>query len=377
MNQYFHEIKKKFGFGCMRLPEQNGKIDREKFSEMIDLFIAEGFNYFDTAHAYHSGDSEQALRECLVNRYPRESFILTDKLSSDFFNSEQEIRPFFESQLEICGVDYFDFYLMHAQTADLYKKYTDCHAYEVCAQLKKEGKIKHFGISFHDTADVLDTILTQHPEIELVQIQFNYIDYADSGIQSKDCYEVCRKHNKPVVVMEPVKGGILTNLIEPAKKIIDELGGTPASYAIRFAASFEGVAMVLSGMSNMDQLRENLAFMKNFSPLNEKETGAIERITQIMQKQNVIPCTACRYCTDGCPKKIPIPDLFACLNEKRIYNSWHGDWYYAAHTKNAGKASDCIECGKCEKACPQHLNIRQLLKQVAETFDHKTKGDQL
>ena len=226
MNTYFNNIKKNFGFGCMRLPMlDNDTVDYNEFNKMIDYFFEQGFNYFDTAHGYLGGKSEIALRECLVKRYPRESYILVNKLTTQYFNKQEDIRPFFESQLEICGVDYFDFYLMHAQNAEFFEKYKKCRAYETAFELKKEGKIKHVGISFHDKADVLDQILTEYPEVEVVQIQFNYVDYEDTGIEGKKCYEVCRKHNKPVIVMEPVKGGNLINLPDEAQKVFDALGG--------------------------------------------------------------------------------------------------------------------------------------------------------
>ena len=238
-------IKKNFGFGCMRLPMKDGEIDLAETSRMVDYFLEQGFNYFDTAHGYLQGRSETALKACLTSRHPRDSYILTDKLTGTFFKTEADIRPFFQSQLEACGVDYFDFYLMHAQSAMFYQHFKKCRAYETAFALKAEGKIKHVGISFHDHAEVLEQILTDYPEIEVVQIQFNYVDYDDPAVQSRKCYEVCRRHGKPVLVMEPVKGGNLVNLPEEARKVLDELhGGSPASYAIRFAAGFPGMMMV-------------------------------------------------------------------------------------------------------------------------------------
>lgn len=361
---------KNFGFGCMRLPMKDGQVDYQEFSRMVDKFLEEGFNYFDTARGYLDGKSEIALRECLTKRYPRDRYILTNKLTTTFFNKEEDIRPFFESQLASCGVEYFDYYLMHAQNAEFYKKYTACRAYEIAQELKAEGKVRHVGLSFHDKASVLDQILTEHPEMEVVQIQFNYVDYEDAGIESRLCYEVCRKHGKPVIVMEPVKGGNLINLPDKARAVLDELeGGSYASYAIRFAASFEGMMMVLSGMSNLEQLQDNISYMKDFKPLTDREFQAVAKVREIFREQNLIPCTACQYCVAGCPKHISIPDLFACLNGKRNFKNWNGAWYYMVHTLEKGKASDCIECGKCEKACPQHLKIRKLLKEVAAEFD--------
>ena len=369
MKQYFN-IKKNFGFGCMRLPEKGGGIDIEQCKLMFDKFLEEGFNYFDTAHGYHDGKSETAIRQCLTSRHPRESYVLTNKLTEPYFNKREDIRPFFESQLKACGVDYFDFYLMHAQDKRIFQKFKRCQAYEEALALKEEGKIKHFGISFHDKSSVLEEILTQYPQIEVVQIQFNYVDYDDASVESRKCYEVCRKFGKPVIVMEPVKGGSLVNLPDEAKKVFDDLGGgSPASYAIRFAASFDGIMMVLSGMSNLAMVEENTSFMKNFKPLNEREMEAVGKVRSIFRAQNLIPCTACHYCTSDCPKHILIPDLFACLNAMRAFKTWNASYYYSVHTTDHGKASDCIKCGKCEAACPQHLPIRDLLVDVAKEFE--------
>ena len=367
----FPDVKKNFGFGCMRLPMDGEKVDYAEFTKMVDEFMAQGFNYFDTARVYIGGQGETAIRDCVVKRYPRDSFILTDKLSDSLFNSEDEIRPLFEKQLESCGVDYFDFYLLHSQTKSTFEKYKKLHAYEHAFELKKEGKVKHVGFSFHDTADVLDEMLNEYPEIEVVQIQLNYIDFDDPAVQARLCYEVCRKFNTPVIVMEPVKGGNLVNLPEDAKAVLEDLhGGSPVSYAIRFVAGFPGMMMVLSGMSNMEQMQDNISFMRDFKPLDETERAAVEKVQEIFHSKDLIPCTACRYCTDGCPKHISIPDLFAIMNTKQIHHDWNADCYYEdVHTAPGRKASDCLKCGKCEKVCPQHLPIRKLLEQVAAEFE--------
>lgn len=360
-----------FGFGLMRLPMKDGDIDYEQVCRMVDYSLEHGFDYFDTAHGYLDGKSEIAARECLVKRHPRENFLLTNKLTSTYFEKEEDILPFFETQCEACGVEYFDFYLMHALNAREYPKYQKCHAFEIAARLKEEGRIRHLGISFHDKPEVLEKILTDHPEIEVVQIQFNYLDYEDAGIQSRNVYEVCRKFDKPVIIMEPVKGGALVNLPDDAKRVFDELNvGSYASYAIRFAASFEGVKMVLSGMSTFEQMEDNISFMGQFVPLSEVEMNAVANVTAIMKKQHLIGCTACRYCEAGCPMHISIPDLFACLNARRQFQDWNSDYYYSIHTSSGrGKAKDCIACRKCENICPQHLPVSDLIKEVSAEFD--------
>lgn len=371
MSHPFSNINKNFGFGVMRLPlDENNKVDLTKFQEMVDYFIANGFNYFDTAHVYLHGESEKALKECLVKKYKREDFVLTNKLSSSCFKNEEDILPFFNLQLECCGVEYFDFYLVHAQSSNNYEQYQKAHAYEVAKKLKEEGKIKHLGISFHDSAEFLEKILIDHPEVEVVQLQFNYLDYDSEDVQSRKCYEVCLKYNKPVIVMEPVKGGRLVNLPSKADKLLKDLkNGSNASYAIRFAASFENVFMVLSGMSYMDQVIDNVSFMKNFIPLNEIEKDTLNKVVSIFNEIPTIACTSCKYCLDGCPKHIKIPSLFNFYNNYLLFKEDNAFDSYKYHTSENGKASDCIKCGKCEKICPQHLKIRDLLKDVAKTFE--------
>ncbi len=371
MKQFYPEVQKKLGFGCMRLPMNDSEVDTAEMKKMVDMFLERGFNYFDTAHGYVGGKSEPALKECLTSRYPREKYILTDKLSTHHFNKEEEIRPLFESQLEACGVDYFDFYLMHAQDENIFAKFERCNAYQVAYGFKAEGKIKHFGISFHDKAEVLEKILKAHPEIEVVQIQFNYVDYEDPSVESRKVYEVCEKYGKPVIVMEPIKGGSLLALPDEAQKLYDALeGGSNASYAIRFAAGFDNIMMVLSGMSTIADMDDNTSYMQDFKPLSDQETEAVMKVVEIFKAQNLIPCTACRYCMEECPKGISIPDLFALLNAKKRFGNWNTDYYYNnIHTGEGRKASDCLKCGKCERICPQHLQIRDLLKDVAAEFE--------
>ena len=373
-NKFFPEIHGNFGFGCMRLPMKDGRVDYDEFSRMADAFIASGLNYFDTAHGYINGQSETAIRDCVSKRHARSEFLLTNKLTAPYFKKQEDIRPFFERQLELCGVDYFDFYLMHAQDRNNYQKYKRCRAYETACGFKQEGLIRHFGISFHDKAEVLDMILTEHPEIEIVQIQFNYVDYEDASVESRKVYEVCEKHGKPVIVMEPVKGGSLVNLPPEADKLLRDLnGGSNASYAIRFAASFPNMAMVLSGMSDMAQMRDNLSAMVDFKPLDEQEMLAVQRVCGIFRGLNLIPCTSCRYCVEEnhCPKGIRIPDMFAAQNAHEAFHNWNTGYYYNNILTGGehGRASDCVKCGKCEKVCPQHLPIRELLESVAKTFE--------
>lgn len=391
-NRAFPEIKKHLGFGMMRLPvkevtvegsdKPEKKIDNEHLCRMVDRFIECGFNYFDTAHGYHRGLSELAIKDCLSSRHDRSEYLLTNKLTDEFFKSEEDIRPLFQTQLDACGVDYFDFYLMHAQNGENFEYFKKCRAYETSFALKEEGKVRHVGISFHDKADVLDRILTEYPQIEIVQIQFNYFDYESLTVESRKVYEVCRKHNKPVLVMEPVRGGNLVNLPDAAQAVLDELREetgsqcTNAGYALRFAAGFEGMEVILSGMSNMDQMEDNIAtFTENdgdFAPLNEAELAAVQKVADVFGSMGAIPCTECRYCVDEnqCPMKISIPDMFLVYNRKLIFDQtipWNN--YETILAEGSGKASDCIECGMCENVCPQHLEIRELLKKVAATFE--------
>ncbi len=371
MNSIYPEIKKNFGFGIMRLPMNGSEVDISQTCDMVDAFLNAGFNYFDTAHGYIGGQSETAIRAALTTRYPRDRYILTDKISPNFFQTEADVRPYFTTMLDACGVDYFDFTLLHCLNRNNYNHYNACNAWSIAAALKEEGKIRHIGISFHDTADILDKILTEQPIIEVVQLQFNYLDYEDEHVQGRLCYETCVKHGKPVIVMEPVRGGSLVNLPEDGLRVISSLGTySPAGYAIRFAASFDNVFMVLSGMSNREQMADNLRSMNEFTPFTEAEFAAVAEVADIIRKTPTIPCTRCRYCTDGdhCPAHIDIPGIFAAENHARRFNTDDARGRYN-HVTAAVKPNACLYCGKCEKICPQSLPIRQLLAEIGKRFE--------
>ena len=368
---------KKLGFGCMRLPMiggAEGRVDIEHFRDMVDMYMAAGFRYFDTAHVYIGGQSETALREALVERYPRDSFILTNKLSGSCYPREADILPLFQTQLDACGVEYFDYYLLHALSEEVYQHVTRCRSFDVVRRLRDEGRIRHIGISFHDKPALLERILTEHPEIEAVQIQLNYVDIDSPVVQSGEVYDVCTRFHKPVIVMEPVKGGALASLSSAASKPLEALnGGSPANYALRYAASFENVRVVLSGMSTREQMAENLRSMANFQPLAERERAAIDSVRSIIRGENAIACTACRYCVPGCPMDIPIPDLISCLNAVRRYKDWPSSYYYTVAVQGRGRASQCVQCGQCARICPQHLPIPSLMTEIAEALEPQTK----
>ena len=371
-NPHFTEIHGNFGFGCMRLPMlDSDTIDIEQMKLMVDEFIEAGFNYFDTAHPYHHTKSEPAVREALTSRYPRDRFLLANKMSSGFFDSEESVREQFLKQLDICGVEYFDFFLMHALSADNYEKYKRCNVYEVLKRFRDEGRIRHLGFSFHDKPEVLEKILSECPEVEFVQLQFNYIDYDDPVVQSKACYDVCERNGKPVVVMEPVKGGTLVKLPPAAAAAFDELtpAHSKASDALRFVGGFPNVAMILSGMSSIEQMRDNISAMKDFTPLSPEEMAAVEKSRKAIRSLGTVACTGCRYCTEVCPQDIIIPEIMAILNMQKMYANGGNSWQYHSLIKGHGKASDCLECGACEVQCPQHLPIRSLLKEAVEKVE--------
>lgn len=370
--------EKKLGFGLMRLPLKNqnddGNIDIELTSKMVDTFLERGFTYFDTAWMYCAFKSEEAAKEALVKRHPRDSYTLADKLHAGFIQNKDDRDKIFNEQLRKTGVEYFDYYLLHDVGFDHYKIYSDLDCFQWLIDKKEKGFVKHIGFSYHDNAELLDKVLTEHPEMEFVQLQINYLDWESEGVQSRKCYEVARKHKKPVIVMEPVKGGTLAKVPEAVEehfKSYNENASIP-SWAIRFAAGLEGVMMVLSGMSDMEQLLDNTGYMMDFKPLTAEEQKIVWEAVEILNANIAIPCTGCSYCTEGCPKKIAIPKYFSLFNadmQEIKEKGWtpQGE-YYDRLTGVFGKASDCIACGKCEKVCPQHLPIIDDLKEVAKHF---------
>ena len=358
----------KLGFGLMRLPRlEDGAIDVPQVSKMVDLFLEAGGTYFDTAFAYPG--SEEAIKKALVERYPRESYTLATKLMcNDEVNDEETAKKELLTSLERSGAGYFDYYLLHALQRGNYEKYDRFHLWDYVKELKEKGLVKHYGFSFHADPELLEELLTKHPDVDFVQLQINYADWENPGVNSKKNLEICKAHGKPVVVMEPVKGGILADPIDSVKAILDAEGSgmSYSSWAIRFVCSQEGIFTVLSGMSNVEQMEDNLSYMKDFKPLDEHEIKVIEACQAALNADQSIPCTACHYCTPGCPMNIPIPEIFAVENRKKGSPAFRTKREYVIVTQGRGQASDCIQCGQCEGICPQHLPIISLLERCRE-----------
>ena len=365
----------KLGFGLMRLPQKDGEIDLEQVKHMADTYLESGFNYFDTAYVYHSGKSETAIREALVERHPRDSFFLATKLPVWAMNGPEDKDRILAEQMEKCGVDYFDFYLLHSiEDGSKYNLYEEHDCFRWGQDMKKAGKIRHFGFSFHGTPELLEQILDRHPDIDFVQIQLNYADWNNPLVQSGRLYKILHSRQIPIIVMEPVKGGTLASLQPELESLLkaEHPDASAASWALRFVGSLDGIATILSGMSSEEQMEDNLSTFRNFKPLTEKEKDIIAEVVRRMQDMPLIACTSCRYCCDGCPSGIAIPDMIRALNTARLYpKDRRPILFYRNLVLDSGKASSCIACGQCESVCPQHLPIIELMKEAAEKLEEE------
>ncbi len=370
----------KLGFGLMRLPltdpNDETSLDLTRIEKMVDIFMKRGYTYFDTAWMYCGFESEKAAKKVLVDRYPRERFTLATKMHHNYFKTEKEREEIFEAQLKKTGACYFDYYLLHNVGAGSYEDYnrTDCFGWMV--EKKEKGLMREIGFSYHDDAALLERVLTEHPEVDFVQLQLNYLDWDSEAIQSKKCYETAKRHGVPVVVMEPVKGGTLANVPGQAERLLKEVhpDWSPSVWALRFAAGLSNVRMVLSGMSTPEQVAENTAAMADPVPFNDTEWDVIGKVTDRINANIAVSCTGCNYCTEGCPQNIAIPKYFTLYNadlQEIDEKGWKPqEGYYENLAKEFGVPSDCVACGQCEKACPQHLPITELLKVVAEHFEN-------
>lgn len=362
----------KLGFGFMRLPTKDGEIDIDRVNSMVDAYMKNGFTYFDTAYVYHNGNSEIALKKSLVERYPRDSFTIADKLPAWELKSKEDIQKVFDEQLKRTGAGYFDFYLLHSVETTHLKKYNEFDCWNWGLKMKEKGLIRNFGFSFHDKPEMLDQILTEHPEVDFVQLQINYIDWNSDTVHSGECYEVARRHNKPIIIMEPVKGGYLASLRPEIEKKMKAV--TPdksiASWALRFCATLDGVMVVLSGMSTVEQMNDNIQTVKNLAPLSDAEKSCLKEVIEQLLSTPTVGCTGCRYCVDGCPNEIKIPDIIKSYNTVLTYGDHDQHHYQYKEVAGDGhRAGDCIQCGQCESVCPQHLEITDILKKASKIFD--------
>lgn len=369
-NDFFRDIPK-LGFGMMRLPMLPfGGIDEEQTKKMVDLFIENGFTYFDTAFGYLNGKSEEVAGRALVARYPRDAFQLATKLPPWELKEPSDMERVFSTQLARTGAGYFDFYMLHSLGRANIERMDQLGGWAFIQQKKAEGLVRHIGISFHDSADVLDKTLTDHPELEFVQLQINYADWEDADVQSRLCYETVRRHGRAVIVMEPVKGGALATLAGEAKDVLEAArpGKSIASWAMRYAASLDGLVTVLSGMSTTQQMLDNIDTMKHAEPLTQADEEALAKVLKILTETPTIPCTGCNYCTEKCPQNIPIPAILRSENDRRRYGEANKG-HYAFITRGKGRASDCIACGVCEGRCPQHIEIIERLGECVAAFE--------
>ena len=374
---YLGDKTPKLGFGLMRLPMIGDEIDMEQVKSMVDKFMKKGFTYFDTAYVYINGKSEVAAREAIVKRYPRDSFTLATKLPLwDEVETEADMQKIFDESMARAGVEYFDYYLLHAMDKAKFEKADRIGAWDFIFKMKAQGKIRHCGFSFHDSAEVLDEALTKHPEAEFVQLQINYADWENDNVQSRKGYEVALKHNKPIVIMEPVKGGSLAAMVPEVQDMMkaENPDLSIPSWAIRYCAGLDNIITVLSGMSTQAQLNDNVSYMEHFEPLNEKEHAVLDKAVQILKSIPTVPCTACRYCVDDCPMHINIPEIFKALNGYKQFGCLEGTdkpynmGQYEKATKDGGKAGECLQCGSCEAHCPQHISIIEELKTAAAAY---------
>ena len=373
------------GFGMMRLPllDENDQtsIDLEQVNKMVDTYMESGFNYFDTAFVYHEGVGESTFKKTVVDRYPRDSFKIATKLPLFVITEESQLEPIFAQQLDNCGVDYIDYFMLHNVSGFTENAWKNVDLYSFIEKKKEEGKIKHIGISTHGDAEFLEEILFDHPELEFVLLQINYLDWEDEGIDAKKCWEVARKYNKKIMIMETYKGGFLADVPEEAEKIMKEYNPDKSvvSWAMRFVANIDDIDVVLTGASTLEQLESNIHEFKNAEPLNDEEMEILTEVTEIINSKITVDCTKCRYCVDACTEEIDIAKIFDLYNKHKILKK--DDWTqfgnaYLNYTKlpDVGIASDCIECEACIEECPQGINIPDVLKDVVETFETEIYG---